>query len=910
MNDFKKYILQSVLFFFAVTVGAQTTPEGFDVEWYVTDFIQPVQIDFDETGRMYVVEKGGKIWLVEGGVKSTEPFIDLSDEVAYHGDHGMLGFVPDPNFYDNGYFYLYYVVDNYHLLNADSPTYDPTENAYNRSTIARVTRYQADANNNFATTIYDSRKVLIGETKETGVPMLHTSHAGGTVCFGDDGTLFVTTGDGSTWIAPYAGNGPPYEDEYVEQGLELNIITPAEEVGSYRSQLINNHNGKVLRIDPMTGDGISSNPYYEASNPRSPQSRLWARGLRNPFRAVVRPNSGTNNPDDGLPGTLYVADVGFEKWEEINIVKRPNMNFGWPAYEGMSFNNKYFEKVRENKQTPNNLSGGNCDQEFFTFQQLIKQPSIPEPIFYNPCDSSEVIPDEFTSIHDRPDLALGHHSTGGKYYIGTFDENGQASSIPIEHPDSPVEGNSQWRHGIATITGDFYTANTFPEELHGKLFIGDYSMGWIKTIGVDLNDNITSVSDWFSDTISISDIDINPVDGCLYFIDYPRGIKRICYGNNLLPKAIASADVFYGNSPLTVQFDGSESYDPKDDPITYFWDFGDGTTSTEISPIHTFTTDTNAPTPFTVQLTITDSIGASASTELIVSLNNTPPVVDITSIEDGTQYSLAGYSLFDLKATVTDAEHEGDELSYAWQNILGHNTHEHPDPFKNEVESTLRIEPFGCDGEIYYYRVVLEVEDAAGLKGRDEVFLYPDCSPIFVELLQFNASTNGEDVQTNWTTQSELNTDYFELQRALYNSGIFSTIGTILSKNVHNIETTYDYVDENPANGLNTYRLKIVSNNSAIVYSQEEDVYFASKEHINVYPNPANDQLTINFGSMQGNASILFYNAVGQRIGEYKWEGTGPVDQTIDTSSLSNGVYYYYIKNGDIESKGKVLIMH
>ena len=909
MNNFKRYILLHFILLLTVSLDAQTTPEGFEVEWYNTDFIQPVQIDFDEMGRMYVVEKQGKIWLVENGVKSTIPFIDLTDEVAYHGDHGMLGFVTDPNFYDNGYFYLYYVVDNYHLLHAEDADYDPTQNAYNRATIARVTRYQADATNNFETTIADSRKVLIGETKETGIPMLHTSHAGGTVCFGDDGTLFVTTGDGSTWIAPYAGNGPPYEDEYVDQAEELNIIRPAEEVGSYRSQLINNHNGKVLRIDPMTGDGISSNPYYDDANVRSAASRLWARGLRNPFRAVLRPNSGSTNPDDGLPGTLYVADVGFEKWEEINIVKRPNMNFGWPAFEGMGFNNKYFNKVRDNKQASNNLFGSSCDEEFFTFQQLIKQPSIPEPIFYNPCDSTQLIPTDFTSVHDRPDLALGHHSVGGKYYVGIFDENGQPTSIPIEHPDSPVEGNSQWRHGIATITGGFYTANTFPDELHGKLFIGDYSMGWIKTIGVDLNDNIISVDDWFSDTISISDLAINPVDGCVYFIDYPRGVKRICYGNNLLPKAIASADVYYGTGPLTVQFDASESYDPKDDPITYLWDFGDGSTSTELSPSHTFTSNTNAPTPFTVTLTVTDSLDASASTELIVSLNNTPPIVDITSIDDGTLYSLAGYSLFDLKATVTDAEHTGDELNYAWQNILGHNTHEHPDPFVNEEESTLRVEPFGCDGEIYYYKVVLEVEDAAGLKGRDEVILAPDCSPIFIELLQFNAESDGDKVLTNWTTQSELNTDYFELQRALHNSGDFSTLGTKLSKNVHNIKTAYDYIDEHPANGLNTYSLKIVSTNGAVIYSQEKDVYFASKEHINVYPNPATSQFTISFGAMQGNASMLFYNAVGQRIGEYKWEGTGPVDETIDTSPLTNGVYYYYIKNGDVESKGKLLVV-
>ena len=85
---------------------------------------------------------------------------------------------------------------------------------------------------------------------------------------------------------------------------------------------INSLNGKILRIDPDTGDGLPTNPFYDG-DPGSNRAKVFALGLRNPFRFSVDPRNGR----------VIVGEVGNEKWEEINV-GGPGANFGWPCYEG------------------------------------------------------------------------------------------------------------------------------------------------------------------------------------------------------------------------------------------------------------------------------------------------------------------------------------------------------------------------------------------------------------------------------------------------------------------------------------------------------------------------------------------------------------------------------------------------
>ena len=308
-------------------------PSSFNDNLVSDKWATVVGLTFDETGRMYAWTKEGKVHLMENGNEIEDPLIDISEEVATYGDHGLLGFALHPNFQSNGYFYLLYAVDRHHLIHFGTPAYSPNKNTRNQATIGRVTRYTADSGNDFKSIVPGSRKILIGETKKTGIPLLHISHGVGSLIFGTDGTLFVSAGDGAT----FAGSdiGGTSAETYNFQALEDSIIRTKEDVGAFRSQLVDALNGKILRIDPQTGDGVPSNPFYDPIKPRSPKSRVWALGFRNPYRIKLKPGTGSHNPEDGNPGTLYAGDVGWAYWEELNIIDRPGMNFGWPLYEGM-----------------------------------------------------------------------------------------------------------------------------------------------------------------------------------------------------------------------------------------------------------------------------------------------------------------------------------------------------------------------------------------------------------------------------------------------------------------------------------------------------------------------------------------------------------------------------------------------
>jgi glucose/arabinose dehydrogenase len=123
-----------------------------------------------------------------------------------------------------------------------------------------------------------------------------TSHTIGDLEFGPDGNLYVTVGDGTSY----------------------NFQDPR----TVRVQDIGNLSGKALRINPLTGEGVASNPFFNG-DPDSNESKVFYSGLRNPWRFSFDPISG-------LP---VMGEVGWNTWEEINT-GAPGSNFGWPYFEG------------------------------------------------------------------------------------------------------------------------------------------------------------------------------------------------------------------------------------------------------------------------------------------------------------------------------------------------------------------------------------------------------------------------------------------------------------------------------------------------------------------------------------------------------------------------------------------------
>ena len=313
----------------------------------VTGLSEPTAIDWTPDGRyMLVAQKGGVVRVVDNGTLRSTPLIDLSSEVNEYGDRGLLGIAINPNFASNPYVYLLY-------------TYDPPETAGQTGLAARDQAGNRPSRLvrvtvNPATMVADpaSEIVLVGKNSiwaytsrpdvnsngdpnippsgivngttitapasqiETGPQDNDPNHAGiqnqnirdylatdgdshsiGAVHFGPDGYLYLTVGDGTSY----------------------NFADPR----AVRVQDIHNLSGKMLRVDPTTGEGVPGNPYYQASDPNSNQSKIFDYGVRNAYRFSFDPV--TNLPVFG--------DVGWNTYEEINTGPAGS-NFGWPYLEG------------------------------------------------------------------------------------------------------------------------------------------------------------------------------------------------------------------------------------------------------------------------------------------------------------------------------------------------------------------------------------------------------------------------------------------------------------------------------------------------------------------------------------------------------------------------------------------------
>lgn len=332
------------------------------------------------SSRTLVWERQGRVWLLEAdGTRASTPTLDLHDEVGGWRDYGLMSVVADPQVAVNGFIYLLYVVDRHHLDFAGTQQYSATTDTYFAATIGRITRYRLTAESGFAVADPSSRTVLLGESASTGIPIVHQSHGLGTMAFGSDGTLLVTTGDSASYLA--VDTGGQVTDGYVNDGLARGILRAKENIGAFRSQLVDALNGKVLRLDPSTGDGVPSNPWFDAAAPRAPRSRAFALGLRNPFRAWIDTTSGATDPALAQPGTLTIADVGWNAWEDLQVCSAARQNFGWPLFEGLTVNTGYWDAGVVSPDAPTGVQ----NPPFHKFRDLLRQESL-DPTFDQPLD--------------------------------------------------------------------------------------------------------------------------------------------------------------------------------------------------------------------------------------------------------------------------------------------------------------------------------------------------------------------------------------------------------------------------------------------------------------------------------------------------------------------------------------------
>lgn len=167
-----------------------------------------------------------------------------------------------------------------------------------------------------------------------------------------------------------------------------------------------------------------------------------------------------------------------------------------------------------------------------------------------------------------------------------------------------------------------------------------------------------------------------------------------------------------------------------------------------------------------------------------------------------------------------------------------------------------------------------------------------ESSPLPIILQNFTAKANGNAAELHWSTVSELNGKAMIVQHSTDGTN-FEDIATVASTTNSSIVQNYSYIDNNVVNGVNYYRLKLVSSDFPVSYSAVLAVKFNSTEQtdISVFPNPFSDHFTVKFADVKGgNAVAKLYNAQGAIVLVQTISGAGSV--TINTpANLTKGVY-------------------
>jgi glucose/arabinose dehydrogenase len=271
----------------------------------------------DGTGRLFVVDQAGKVYLIANNVLQSALFLDLTNRLVTplgiigshdandYDERGFLGLAFHPDFANPqsaGYQKIYTYTSEPVTGTADFTTEPAPDTINHQSVVAEWMVSAGDANQ----VDPNSRREIIR------IDEPQFNHNAGMLAFGPDGYLYISLGDGGA--ANDVGDG---------HGLTGN------------GQNINTLHGSIVRIDPLdplttsdSNDAVSANGKYRvpADNPFvgvDGADEIFAYGFRNPFRFSF----------DSMTGNLIVADVGQNNVEEIDIIKQGG-NYGWNFKEG------------------------------------------------------------------------------------------------------------------------------------------------------------------------------------------------------------------------------------------------------------------------------------------------------------------------------------------------------------------------------------------------------------------------------------------------------------------------------------------------------------------------------------------------------------------------------------------------
>ncbi|WP_327089710.1 ThuA domain-containing protein [Nonomuraea sp. NBC_01738] len=611
----------------------------------VSGSFEKVTLDDNTADPMELdVAKDGRVFYVQrqGAVKIYKPDTHTTVTAAQlavytGGEDGLVGMELDPNFSENSWIYLYW-----------SPANSTTDvNRLSRFTVTGDTIDPAS-----------EKKILeVPAYRDRTYP--EPGHTGGAVEFGPDGTLYLSTGDDTPPnLSPdWQGYSP------IDWRPGQQMLDSARTAGS-----TNDLRGKILRIKPKA-DGTYDIPAGNLYPPGTAKTRpeIFAMGFRNPFRFTVDQKTGwvhlsDYGPDRGGPTT----ERGPEGLVEYNIIKTAG-NYGWPFCHGDN------------------------------------QPYAP----YNP--DTKVVGPKFDCDHPVNDSPNNTGLTELKPIQKPVMWYGYGTS-----PQFPELGSG----GAAPMTGPVYrydaanpSETKFPAYFDGVNFFYEWARHYVKEIHPnDDSTGVLKINPFLGTFLKPMDMTFGP-DGSMYLLEWgtsfgggnnDSGLYRIDYSAGARsPVAKGTASATDGPAPLAVTFDGSASYDPDGDPITFAWDFdGDGTfDSTEAKPSHTYPKG-----KYTAQLKVTDTTGKSGFSNIEIVSGNSRPVVTIETPINGTPIEFGQDVPY--KVTVTDPDGGTiDCTKVIVAPALGHDDHEHETTQIPGCEGTLNTGDLGghpAGANLYY----------------------------------------------------------------------------------------------------------------------------------------------------------------------------------------------------------------
>ncbi len=519
-------------------------------------FFEPTEMTILPNLDVLVTQRRGEILLYKNSTKKVKQagFLQAYWKTHVKGvnaEEGVLGLQADPDFRNNHFVYIYY---------------SPTDTSVNR--LSRFTLLNDSIDNK-------SEKVILQLYSQREI----CCHTGGSIAFGQDRQLYVSTGDNST---PFDEDGKP---PYNTHNFAPQDDRPGHQQYDSRRSAGNSNDlrGKILRIK-IKEDGSYDIPAGNLFKPGEPNTRpeIYVMGDRNPYRISVDQKNnflywGEVGPDANNDS---LSTRGPRGYDELNQARKAGF-FGWPLFIGPNIPYRPFDYATGKSgeaydpARPVNNSRNNTGLK-------VLPPAQPAFIWYPYGESKEF-----------PQVGAGGRTAmaGPAYYI------------------------------------DMYPKSTrYPDYFNKKVFFYEWIRGWIKLLTLQPNGDLDKMEPFMQDTKFNAPIDMETgPDGRIYVLEYgsgwfaknpDAGLVRIDYnlGNRAPEIKNIMVNKASGKVPLPVSFTVS-ARDPENNKLTYIWNLGNGVKKQTLVPklAYTYIKKGN----YTVSVEVKDEQNASAQSKTV-----------------------------------------------------------------------------------------------------------------------------------------------------------------------------------------------------------------------------------------------------------------------------------------------------